>query len=171
MDCDIYPPSLFFVVFCYLLQFLVLVFTYKFLCSSVPSTSSPTCSYPLLHYSVRCIPATQVVCFYLATALGYDFLSPIVLFYIIRLLIKYLLPFAPLCTYDSSAVSRYHNRIYSNMDRLYPATLIRGQLKCDGTSAETRFRHSAKRTSPFKLARGREVSSVDYWQPRCAHQP
>ena len=31
----------------------------------------------------------------------------------------------------------------------------------DGTSAETRFRLSAKRTSPFKSARG-GVSSVDY---------
>jgi len=29
----------------------------------------------------------------------------------------------------------------------------RGQLICDGTSAETRFRLSAKRTSPFKSAR------------------
>ena len=28
----------------------------------------------------------------------------------------------------------------------------RGQLKCDGTLAETRFRLSAKRTSPFKSA-------------------
>ena len=28
-----------------------------------------------------------------------------------------------------------------------------GQLKCDGTRAETRFRLSAKRTSPFKSAR------------------
>jgi len=28
----------------------------------------------------------------------------------------------------------------------------RGQLKCDGTRAETRFRLSAKRTSPYKLA-------------------
>ena len=27
-----------------------------------------------------------------------------------------------------------------------------GQLKCDGTCAETRFRLSAKRTSPFKSA-------------------
>ena len=43
-----------------------------------------------------------------------------------------------------------------------------GQLKCDGTRAETRFRVSAKRTSPFKSAEG--VSSVDCWQPRCAHQ-
>jgi len=31
------------------------------------------------------------------------------------------------------------------------------RLKCDGTRAETRFRLSAKRTSPFK-------------SPRCAHQ-
>ena len=44
----------------------------------------------------------------------------------------------------------------------------RGQLKCDGTRAEIRFRLSAKRTSPFKNSGG--VSSVDYWQPRCAHQ-
>jgi hypothetical protein len=42
-------------------------------------------------------------------------------------------------------------------------------LKCDGTRAETRFRLSAKRTSSFKSAGG--VSSVDYWQASCAHQP
>ena len=30
----------------------------------------------------------------------------------------------------------------------------RGQLKCDGTRAETRFRLLAKRTSPFKSAGG-----------------
>jgi len=44
----------------------------------------------------------------------------------------------------------------------------RGQLKCDGTGTEARFRLSAKRTGPFKSAGG--VSSVEYWQPRCAHQ-
>jgi len=38
----------------------------------------------------------------------------------------------------------------------------------DGTRAETRFRLSPKRTSPFKSVWG--VSSVDCWQPRCAHQ-
>jgi hypothetical protein len=43
------------------------------------------------------------------------------------------------------------------------------RLKCDGTRAETRFRLSAKRASPFKSARG--VSSVDYWQARCTYQP
>ena len=40
----------------------------------------------------------------------------------------------------------------------------KGQLKCGGTRAETRFRLSAKRTRPLKSAGG--VSSVDYWQPR-----
>ena len=35
----------------------------------------------------------------------------------------------------------------------------RGQLKCDGTRAETSFRLSAKRTSPFKLA-GRQFSRL-----------
>ena len=44
----------------------------------------------------------------------------------------------------------------------------RGQLKCGGTRAETRFRLSAKGTSPFKSAGG--VSSVEHWQPSCAHQ-
>jgi len=42
------------------------------------------------------------------------------------------------------------------------------RLECDGTRAETRFLLSTKRTSPFKSAGG--VSSVDYWQPSCAHQ-
>ena len=35
----------------------------------------------------------------------------------------------------------------------------RGQLKCDGTPAETRFRLSAKRMSPFKSA-GASVQST-----------
>jgi len=43
------------------------------------------------------------------------------------------------------------------------------RLKCDGTRAETRFHLWTKRTSPFKSAGG--VSSVDYWQASCAHQP
>jgi hypothetical protein len=37
--------------------------------------------------------------------------------------------------------------------------IVRGQLKCDGTRAETRFRLSAKRTSPFKSA-GAPVQST-----------
>ena len=43
----------------------------------------------------------------------------------------------------------------------------RGQLKYDGTRTETRFRLSAKRASLFKSLVG-GVSSVGYWQPRCA---
>jgi hypothetical protein len=53
--------------------------------------------------------------------------------------------------------------------KLSPAVSIRLPLKCDSTRAETIFRLSAKRTSPFKSAGG--VSSVDYWQASCAHQP
>ena len=37
----------------------------------------------------------------------------------------------------------------------------RGQLKCDGTRAETRFRLSAKRTSPFKLTGASVLSTTD----------
>jgi hypothetical protein len=33
-------------------------------------------------------------------------------------------------------------------------------MKCDGTRAETRFRLSAKRTSPFKSAGGRRFSRL-----------
>jgi len=36
----------------------------------------------------------------------------------------------------------------------------RGQLKCDGTRPETRFRLSAKRTSPFKSARASVQSTT-----------
>jgi len=45
--------------------------------------------------------------------------------------------------------------------RLYPRENIPGRLrlKCDGTRAETRFRLSAKRTSPFKSA-GASVQST-----------
>jgi len=38
--------------------------------------------------------------------------------------------------------------------------ICRGQLKCDGTGAETSFRLSAKRTSPFKSAGGRQFSRL-----------
>ena len=37
---------------------------------------------------------------------------------------------------------------------------VRLRLKCDGTRAETRFRLSAKRTSPFKSAEGRQFSRL-----------
>jgi len=39
-------------------------------------------------------------------------------------------------------------------------TVVRLRLKCDGTRAETRFRLSAKRTSPFKSAGGRQFSRL-----------
>jgi len=37
---------------------------------------------------------------------------------------------------------------------------VRGQLKCDGTRAETKFRLSAKRTNPFKSARASVQSTT-----------
>jgi len=40
----------------------------------------------------------------------------------------------------------------------WEALCCRGRLKCDGTHAETRFRLSAKRTSTFKSAGGRQFS-------------
>ena len=47
-------------------------------------------------------------------------------------------------------------------------TGTRGKLKCDGTRAETRFRLTAKLTSPFNSA-GASVQSTTA-QPSCAHQ-
>jgi hypothetical protein len=41
-----------------------------------------------------------------------------------------------------------------------PASSTRGQLKCDGTRAETRFRLSAKRTSPFKSSGASVLSTT-----------
>jgi len=40
------------------------------------------------------------------------------------------------------------------MQCYYKSIAVRLLLKCDGTCAETRFRLSAKRTSPFKLLGG-----------------
>ena len=45
----------------------------------------------------------------------------------------------------------------------------RCQLKCDGTRAETRFLLS-RETDRVHLNLPVGVSSVDCWQPRCAHQ-
>jgi len=41
----------------------------------------------------------------------------------------------------------------------HPSVVVRGQMKCDCTRAETRFRLSAKRTSPFKSV-GASVQST-----------
>jgi len=43
---------------------------------------------------------------------------------------------------------------------LFACNKVRGQLKCNGTRAETRFRLSAKRTSPFKSSGGRQFSRL-----------
>jgi len=43
---------------------------------------------------------------------------------------------------------------------MYDTVIGRGQLKCDGTRTETRFRLSAKWTSPFKSAGGGGGASV-----------
>jgi hypothetical protein len=51
---------------------------------------------------------------------------------------------------------RLHYVLYGSLNFNYRG---RGQLKCDGTRAETRFRLSAKRTSPFKSA-GASVQST-----------
>ena len=53
---------------------------------------------------------------------------------------------APICT-------KFHE------NPSYRLVIGRGQIKCDGTRAETRFRLSAKRTSPFKSA-GASVQST-----------
>ena len=47
-----------------------------------------------------------------------------------------------------------------------PITSGRGQLKCDGTRAETRFRLSAKRRSPFKSAVALVQSTTGSWGVR-----
>jgi hypothetical protein len=72
------------------------------------------------------------------------------------------------CLCENSAFLRGINEICALLG-CYAALIGRGQLKRDGTRAETRFRLSAKRTSPFKSAGG-VSSAADYWQPRCAHQ-
>ena len=47
----------------------------------------------------------------------------------------------------------------SKRSLMYKCSCCRGQLKCDGTRAGTRFRLPAKRTSPFKSA-GASVQST-----------
>ena len=53
----------------------------------------------------------------------------------------------------------WHNRTFTLFVSVFNVYLCRWQLKCDGTRAETRFRLSAKRTSPFKSA-GASVQST-----------
>ena len=87
------------------------------------------------------------------------------------------------CVVDTASVSTWIQNVYLPIEgaglaiqatvsphvlvKLYFQAFVtfgRGQLKCDGTRAKTRFRLSAKQTSPFKSAGG--VSSVDYWHSR-----
>ena len=64
----------------------------------------------------------------------------------------------------ATGLGRY---VHINSRCLYTCIKVcRRCFKCDGTRAETRFRLSAKRTSPFTSTGG--VSSVDYLQLRCA---
>ena len=49
---------------------------------------------------------------------------------------------------------------YIDKETLATTLVARLRLKCDGTRAETRFRPSAKRTSPFKSAGGRQFSRL-----------
>jgi len=52
------------------------------------------------------------------------------------------------------------NELYEQKAGFNDEASGRDQLKCDGTHAETRFRLSAKRTSPFKSAGGRQFSRL-----------
>ena len=93
----------------------------------------------------------------------------------------------PFCSVTSSCSSSFYTHIPLNSNSTssielnldvplsplppsLPSTnFCRDHLKCDGTRAETRFRLSAKRTSPFKSAGRRQFSRL-LAQPRCAYQ-
>ena len=49
---------------------------------------------------------------------------------------------------------------FTHCSKQVPLQTGRGQLKCNGTCTETRFRLSAKRTSAFKSARGHQFSRL-----------
>jgi hypothetical protein len=52
-----------------------------------------------------------------------------------------------------------HNECHTHT-HTHTLRIRKPRLKCDGTRAETRFRLSAKRTSPFKSAGGASVQST-----------
>ena len=52
----------------------------------------------------------------------------------------------------------------------YRLHFVRLRLKCDGTRTETRFRLSAKRTSPFKSAGGSVQLTTGRWAVRISLQ-
>jgi len=61
-----------------------------------------------------------------------------------------------LVTLDKKKLLPFKEMVYPVVLKIYFSIL---RLKCDGTRAETRFRLSAKRTSPFKPA-GASVQST-----------
>ena len=64
----------------------------------------------------------------------------------------------------TAVVPRWGTRRCS--DTGVPVTVHRLHLKCDGKRAETRFRLSAKRTSPFKSAGASVQSTTGSWSVR-----
>jgi len=68
-------------------------------------------------------------------------------------------PKAFLCHW-SHILYHINEELRRHIHRKYRDLVVRLRLKCDGTRAETRFRLSAKRTSPFKSAGGRSVQSI-----------
>jgi hypothetical protein len=62
-------------------------------------------------------------------------------------------------SYETVCVTHWRGEGRRYFPVLFFAILCRLRLKCDGTRAETRFRLSAKRTSPFKSA-GRQFSRL-----------
>ena len=63
------------------------------------------------------------------------------------------------CTFSCQHISSYNPKADNKF--------IRGQLKCDGTRAETRFCLLVKWTSPFKSAGGASVQSTTGSQGVC----
>jgi len=66
-------------------------------------------------------------------------------------------------TVDNKASRPSRNEVASSRlltTETWAKIISRGQLKCDGTRAETRFRLSAKRTSPLKSARASVQSTT-----------
>ena len=56
---------------------------------------------------------------------------------------------------QTNDISQYNDMV-SNIEMKLTRTTSRLRLKCDGIRSEARFRLSAKRTSPFKSAGGRQ---------------
>ena len=77
-----------------------------------------------------------------------------------------LLPYRTGCAVAKPYFAESGCNIHVDMYFIFIPVLVRGQLKCDDTHAETKFHLSAKRTSPFKSA-GVSVQSTT--GSRCVH--